>query len=286
MELDSMLEQIIFGEEGDKRKRLVALVIVGKGKQYLEKTPKVIDTIKKKSKDLKNVAIRKKEGILKETVGKAFIDTKGQVTTNIDLSQKESLLLQVKGCSDLFVGLREKVGGDEAAIGIGIFSNNGIMIKPCFTCTEKYGASSAYLDCTTFKPFWITWTGLTVKIGRGHDVGMQEILSTTSTKSYKVNFLVLNGFANWIIETEVPKSVRHLYQRTVQPLEGMIDDLDVFHSFASADIIRCIEACHEIQGCQSINYNKQDGTCELFAALPGDGDFKVKVNWQSWIVVD
>ncbi|XP_067665706.1 uncharacterized protein [Haliotis asinina] len=224
-------------------------------------------------------------GILKETIGKAFIQTKltGE-TTNIDLSQKESLLLQVKGCNDLYVVLREKEGGEEAAIGIGIDSNNGIIMKACIQCVETYGARSAYLDCTAFKPFWITWAGLTVKIGRGHDVGMQEILSTTSTKSYKVNLLRLAGVANWIIETDVSKSDRHLYQRTVQPLEGMIDDLDVFHSFAAADIIRCIEACHEIQGCQSINYNKQDRTCELFAALPGDGDFKVKANWQSWIV--
>ncbi|XP_046556881.1 uncharacterized protein LOC124266112 [Haliotis rubra] len=220
-------------------------------------------------------------GILKDTIGKAFIQTNGQLTTNIDISQKESLLLQVRGCAKLYVVLRENEGGEEAAIGIGIKSNNGIIIKPCHTCTVKYGAESAYLDCTAFKPFWITWAGLTVKIGRGHEVGMQEILSTTSTKSYKVNFLVLEGVANWIIENEVSKCGRHLYQRIVQPLEGMINDLEVFHSFAAADIVRCLKTCHEIQGCQSINYNKQDGTCELFAALPGNGDFKAKANLQS-----
>ncbi|XP_046556847.1 uncharacterized protein LOC124266073 [Haliotis rubra] len=225
-------------------------------------------------------------GILKETIGKAFIQTKpAGETTNIDISQKESLLLQVRGCTDLYVVLREKEGGEEAAIGIGINSNNGLIMKPCITCTAQYGAASAYLDCEAFKPFWVTWAGMTVKIGRGHDVGMQEILSTTSTKAYRINLLRLAGVANWIIETGDLKRGRHLYQRTVQPLEGMIDDLDVFHSFAAADIVRCIEACHEIQGCQSINYNKQDGTCELFAALPGDGDFKAKANLQSWIVV-
>lgn len=139
-------------------------------------------------------------GIWKETIGKAFIETKGDtLTTNIDLSQREQLLLQVKACKDVYVVLREKEGGEEAAIGIGISENSDLTVKPCHQCAEQYGASSAYLDCKAFKPFWVTWAGLAVTIGHGHDAGMQEIVLSTSFETYKVNFLVLKGVADWII---------------------------------------------------------------------------------------
>ncbi|XP_071110966.1 uncharacterized protein [Haliotis cracherodii] len=220
--------------------------------------------------------------IVKETIAKAFIETKGgHLTTNIDLSQREQLLLQVRGCKDLYVVLREKEGGEEAIIGIGISGNSGLFVKPCHQCEAQYGDTSGYLNCATFKSFWITWAGLAVTIGHDHDVGLQELVLSTSIETYKVNFLVLTGVADWIIETEASKNVRHQFRRT---LEGMIDDLNVFKELNAANIINCIEACHEIKGCQSINYNKQDSVCELFAALPGEGDFKAKANVQSWIV--
>ncbi|XP_046351687.2 uncharacterized protein LOC124132099 [Haliotis rufescens] len=221
-------------------------------------------------------------GILKETIGKAFIETKDvQLTTNIDLSQRDQLLLQVRGCKDLFVALREKEGGNEALIRIGVSGNIGLFVIPCHHCAVQNGATSAYLDCAAFKPFWVKWAGLTVQIGHGHDVGLQEIVLTTSIETYKVNFLDLTGVADWIIETEASKNVRHQFRRT---LKGMIDALKVFKELNAPNIINCIEACHEIEGCQSINYNKQDSVCELFAALPGEGDFKAKANVQSWIV--
>ena len=105
-------------------------------------------------------------------------------------------------CHDAHIALsRDK--NDSAntyEIVIGGWGNTQSLIRNCIQCNHMDTAANQNypLDCSQYRPFWVSWTDNVIKVGTGHDVSINRFLFWNVTSSpHAVNYLaVATGFGS------------------------------------------------------------------------------------------
>ena len=105
-------------------------------------------------------------------------------------------------CHDAHIALsRDKNDNTNTyEIVIGSWLNRQSVIRGCKQCHHMHTAANQNypLDCSQYRPFWVSWTDNVIKVGTGHDVSINRFLFWNVTSSpHAVNYLaVATGFGS------------------------------------------------------------------------------------------
>lgn len=109
-------------------------------------------------------------------------------------SDKTSATFQVKACNDAHIGLFDKQDTDTAyEIVIGGSSNKWSYIRRKRLVENKAWAETEdILSCETARPFWISWKGAFIEVGRGNLVGEGRFLSWQDPEPLGVSIVAVS----------------------------------------------------------------------------------------------
>lgn len=104
-------------------------------------------------------------------------------------------------CHDAHIALsRDKnVNANTYEIVIGSWLNRQSVIRGCKQCHHMDTAANQNypLDCSQYRPFWVSWTDNVIKVGAGHDVSLNRFLFWNVTSPHDGNYVaVAAGFGS------------------------------------------------------------------------------------------
>lgn len=155
--------------------------------------------------------------------------TKGsfRLTSEVGVSPlgKKSYVFKVMACGSAIIALSNIVGISNKAgryfmIYLGRKHNTQTdILDSCFGCTPKTHRMKPVLNCTSFKPFWISWDGTaSVRLGEGNTIGENLLVEYTTDRPFPVMFLLVTTLS---IPTRW-KFLQRKYNNHVVPCELML----------------------------------------------------------------
>ena len=115
----------------------------------------------------------------------------------VDVRGHKSFTFDVMACNDAHIALsldkNDKANTYE--IVIGGWGNSQSVIRDCKQCAHMDTARNRPVDCTHYRPFWVSWRDNIIKVGTGHDVGKNRFLIWKDNSPHGVNYVaVATGF--------------------------------------------------------------------------------------------
>ncbi|XP_046341389.2 protocadherin Fat 1-like [Haliotis rufescens] len=150
------------------------------------------------------------EPILAGTYIQAETDTQHRIITmnerGVPITGKNSLVFQIKACSDAYFILSEKHRFNKPderffLVILGATPNanvNGIRDSCLKSCNKPSTKSTGrWLYCSTFRTFWLAWDGNGgLGLGSGPQVLRNPLMKLRTPRPFLINFLTLWGQAN------------------------------------------------------------------------------------------
>ncbi len=110
-----------------------------------------------------------------------------------DFSKESSVLFEVQACNDAHVALSTSRGNTRSntyEIVIGGWGNAKSAIRRGRQDRElAFPNTPGIVDCANPRPFWISWQGGRIRLGKGHIVGSDVAAEYQDAHAYVVNYV-------------------------------------------------------------------------------------------------
>ena len=109
---------------------------------------------------------------------------------------QNTIRVSVKACHDAIIGLATDTGDEKfvhTEVILGAEDNVGVWIRGRISGVIHEQVAGNYMDCNTYKDFWVQWAENGLSVGIGHDVPNRRILqwsefNTTANPARAVSF--------------------------------------------------------------------------------------------------
>lgn len=111
---------------------------------------------------------------------------------------ENTLIFMVKACADSFVAMKTStasaVSDDTYELVIGSYGGSRVVMR-LNGDTKINLAKTELLSCFAFRPFWLYWTNDSCSLGKGLDVGVDELINWSWNVNTTVKDIgIMTGF--------------------------------------------------------------------------------------------